>query len=90
VIDTITAGGKVDSPVSQRIFWCIFEGLVAAVLLLGATGTQGLDSLQSMVISTGFLFTMVLLIMCYTIFVGLRTERRAVKDDDDMVQRPAE
>jgi BCCT family betaine/carnitine transporter len=90
VIDTITAGGKVDSPVSQRIFWCIFEGLVAAVLLLGATGTQGLDSLQSMVISSGFLFTMVLLIMCYTIFVGLRTERRAVKDDDDMVQRPAE
>src|SRR6056297_2589805 len=33
VIDTITAGGKVDAPVSQRVFWCIFEGAVAIVLL---------------------------------------------------------
>ncbi len=90
VIDTITAGGKVDAPVSQRIFWCIFEGLVAAVLLLGATGTQGLDSLQSMVISTGFLFTIVLLVMCYAIFIGLRNERRAVKDDEGGLHRPAE
>jgi betaine/carnitine transporter, BCCT family len=35
VIDTITAGGKTDAPVIQRIFWCIFEGLVAIALLLG-------------------------------------------------------
>ena len=34
VIDTITAGGKVNAPVSQRVFWCIFEGLVAIALLL--------------------------------------------------------
>ena len=34
VIDTITAGGKTDAPVAQRVFWCIFEGLVAATLLL--------------------------------------------------------
>ena len=35
VIDTITAGGKVDAPVTQRVFWCTFEGLLAIVLLLG-------------------------------------------------------
>jgi BCCT family betaine/carnitine transporter len=35
VIDTITAGGKVDAPVPQRVFWCTFEGMVAIVLLLG-------------------------------------------------------
>ena len=35
VIDTITAGGKVDAPVSQRVFWCTFEGLVAIALLIG-------------------------------------------------------
>ncbi len=29
VIDTITAGGKVDAPVPQRAFWCLFEGAVA-------------------------------------------------------------
>ena len=47
VIDTITAGGKIDAPVPQRVFWCTFEGAVAMVLLLSA---GGLASLQSMVI----------------------------------------
>ena len=73
VIDTITAGGKVDAPVPQRAFWCIFEGAVAIVLLLSAGGLQ---SLQSMVISTGLPFTVVLLIMCYAILRGLVSERK--------------
>jgi len=73
VIDTITAGGKVDAPVSQRVFWCTFEGAVAIVLLLSA---GGLASLQSMVISTGLPFTLVLLVMCWAIIRGLQSERR--------------
>jgi betaine/carnitine transporter, BCCT family len=76
VIDTITAGGKVDAPVIQRVFWCVFEGAVAAVLLLGAAGTAGLDSLQAMVISTGLFFTVVLLVMCFAIVKGLISEKR--------------
>jgi len=72
VIDTITAGGKVDAPVSQRIFWCIFEGAVAIVLLLGG----GLIGLQAMVISTGLPFTLILLLMCWSIYKGLKTEPR--------------
>ncbi|UOA27196.1 BCCT family transporter [Pseudosulfitobacter sp. DSM 107133] len=71
VIDTITAGGKVDAPVPQRVFWCVFEGAVAIALLLGG----GLAALQSMVISTGLLFTLVLLVMCWCIFRGLQSER---------------
>jgi BCCT family betaine/carnitine transporter len=71
VIDTITAGGKVDAPVPQRVFWCTFEGLVAIALLIGG----GLTSLQAMVISTGLPFTLVLLIMCWAIFRGLQSER---------------
>jgi BCCT family betaine/carnitine transporter len=73
VIDTITAGGKVDAPVPQRVFWCAFEGAVAIVLLLSA---GGLASLQSMVISTGLPFTAVLLVMCWAILRGLREEPR--------------
>ncbi len=73
VIDTITAGGKVDAPVTQRVFWCTFEGAVAIVLLLSA---GGLASLQSMVISTGLPFTVVLLVMCWAIYSGLASERR--------------
>ncbi|WP_425072895.1 BCCT family transporter [Sagittula sp. S175] len=76
VIDTITAGGKVDAPVPQRAFWAIFEGAVAIVLLLSAGGLQ---SLQSMVISTGLPFTLVLLVMCWAIWRGLANERRAIK-----------
>ncbi|WP_424927529.1 BCCT family transporter [Amaricoccus tamworthensis] len=76
VIDTITAGGKIDAPVPQRAFWCIFEGAVAIVLLLSAGGLQ---SLQSMVISTGLPFTIVLLLMCIAIAKGLMAERRLGK-----------
>ncbi len=71
VIDTITAGGKVDAPVPQRVFWCVFEGAVAIVLLLGG----GLGALQAMVISTGLPFTLVLLVMCFAIWRGLQAER---------------
>ncbi|NIY80077.1 MAG: BCCT family transporter [Rhodobacteraceae bacterium] len=73
VIDTIAAGGKVDAPVPQRVFWCLFEGVVAIVLLLSA---GGLSSLQSMVISTGLPFTIVLLVMCVAIWRGLASEPR--------------
>ena len=72
VIDTITAGGKIDAPVPQRVFWCIFEGAVAIVLLLGG----GLAALQAMVISTGLPFTLVLLLMCWAILKGLMSEPR--------------
>ncbi len=72
VIDTITAGGKVDAPMPQRVFWCVFEGAVAIVLLLGG----GLVALQAMVISTGLPFTVVLLLMCWAILRGLQSEPR--------------
>jgi len=72
VIDTITAGGKTNAPVSQRVFWCSFEGLVAIALLLGG----GLSSLQAMAVSTGFPFAIILLLACYAIIKGLRDEPR--------------
>ncbi|WCR09507.1 BCCT family transporter [Paracoccus stylophorae] len=72
VIDTISAGGKVNSPVPQRIFWCSIEGLVAIALLLGG----GLTALQAMAVSTGLPFTLVLLGACYAIVKGLIAERR--------------
>jgi len=71
VIDSITAGGKVDAPVVQRVFWCTFEGLVAIALLLGG----GLASLQAAAIATGFPFAIVLVAMCYSVYVGLKAER---------------
>jgi BCCT family betaine/carnitine transporter len=72
VIDTITAGGKVDAPVAQRVFWAIFEGLVAIVLLLGG----GLAALQAGAIATGFPFAILMLLMMYATWRALTDERR--------------
>ncbi|HBX36993.1 MAG TPA: BCCT transporter [Pseudohongiella sp.] len=70
VIDTIAAGGKVNAPTPQRIFWCTFEGLVAIALILGG----GLVALQAMAVSTGLPFTLVLLMACVALVKGLLTE----------------
>ena len=71
VIDTITAGGKMDAPVVQRVFWCTLEGLVAIALLLGG----GLSALQGAAVSTGIPFTLVVLVMCYCLWLALRSEQ---------------
>ncbi|MDZ7705604.1 MAG: BCCT family transporter [Trueperaceae bacterium] len=72
VIDSITAGGKVDAPKSQRIFWAIIEGAIAIALLLGG----GLKALQSAAVSTGLPFTIVLMVACYALVKGLMSEPR--------------
>jgi BCCT family betaine/carnitine transporter len=73
VIDTITAGGKVDAPLPQRVFWASFEGLVAIALLLGG----GLGALQAASVSTGLPFAVVLLLGCYALVKGLLSEPRS-------------
>lgn len=75
VIDSITAGGKVDAPTSQRVFWCLIEGAIAIALLLGG----GLDGLQAAAVSTGLPFTIVLVIACYAIVKGLISELKQHK-----------
>ncbi|MGA9573438.1 MAG: BCCT family transporter [Lysobacterales bacterium] len=70
VVDHLTSGGKLDSPVPQRVFWAVMEGVVAAVLLLGG----GLKTLQTAAISTGLPFTVVLLLIVYALYLGLSHE----------------
>lgn len=70
VIDVISAGGKVDAPTPQRVFWCTFEGLVAIALILGG----GLVALQAMAVSSGLPFTIVLLVATFSIIKGLSSE----------------
>ncbi len=77
VIDGLTSGGKIDSPVGQRIFWASTEGIVAAVLLIGG----GLGALQAGAISTGFPFVILLLVMCYSLQQGLRLEHKEMVAD---------
>jgi len=71
VMDTITAGGKMDAPVLQRVFWCLLAGMVSIALMLGG----GINSLQSMTISIGLPFGVVLLLMCVGLLKGLREDQ---------------
>ena len=72
IIDIIAAGGKVDAPIPQRVFWCTAEGLVAIALLLGG----GLKALQAASLATGFPFAIVLLGLGVCVWIGLRQEAR--------------
>lgn len=73
VIDSITAGGKLEAPVPQRIFWAVLEGLIACALLFSG-GKKALEALQAGAISTGLPFTLILIIMCVSLYMGLRHE----------------
>jgi choline/glycine/proline betaine transport protein len=85
VVDHLTSGGKHDVPRTQRIFWAVTEGLVAAVLLWGG----GLNALQTAAITTGLPFAVILLLMCYTVFLGLRNEREILQSEEfkERIQR---
>ncbi|HKK73967.1 MAG TPA: BCCT family transporter [Saprospiraceae bacterium] len=82
VVDSITSGGKLDAPVGQRIFWALMEGAVAAALLFAG----GLKALQSVVISAGLPFAILLLIVIYSLNQAFRADldakrRRALEKE---------
>ncbi|WP_295878366.1 BCCT family transporter [uncultured Thiohalocapsa sp.] len=86
VVDHLTSGGKLDSPTTQRVFWAVMEGVVAAVLLIGG----GLATLQTAAVSTGLPFALVLLVGVYALYIGLNQElyvetavQKAVTDAED-------
>lgn len=82
VVDSIASGGKLESPVPQRIFWAILEGVVASALLLGG----GLSALQTAAISAGLPFAVVLLIMCYSIYKGLSYEHDVINEKRRLIE----
>ena len=81
VIDSITAGGKLDAPVPQRIFWATMEGVIAAALLYGG-GKDALGALQAAAISVGLPFIAVLLVMCVSLYMGLHAEMKQAVNRD--------
>jgi choline/glycine/proline betaine transport protein len=76
VVDSLTAGGKLDAPVPQRIFWALTEGAVAAVLLIGG----GLGALQTAAISTGLPFAVLLIVLMWSLLKGLRKEHTGMME----------
>ena len=60
VMDTITAGGKLDVSARQRSFWCLLAGAAAMALMLGG----GMVSMQALMLAVGLPLTLLLLCMC--------------------------
>ena len=78
VVDHLTSGGKHDVPKTQRIFWAVTEGAVAALLLYGG----GLSALQTAAITTGLPFAVILCLMCYTVYLGLDNEYQILESEE--------
>ncbi len=70
VVDMLTSGGNEESPVWQRIFWAVTEGIVAAVLLLAG----GLGALQAATIASALPFAIIMVFMCWGLLSALRVE----------------
>lgn len=77
VVDSITAGGKMDAPVMQRVFWATLEGLIAVCLLVGG-GKDALGAIQAIAVSVGLPFTAVMIVMLISLYMGLRHELKKV------------
>jgi BCCT family betaine/carnitine transporter len=73
VVDSITAGGKLDAPIPQRVFWAVMEGAIAAALLVGG-GSDALGAIQAVAVTVGLPFTMIMLVMVLSTYMGVRTE----------------
>lgn len=70
VVDSIAAGGETQTTTGQRVFWCVLEGLVAAILLLAG----GLGALQSATVASALPFTIIMLALIWSLLKGMRAD----------------
>ncbi len=78
VVDSITAGGKLDAPIPQRVFWASMEGLIAAALLVGGGG-DALGAIQAIAVSVGLPFTAIMIVMLVSLTIGLKHEVKKMR-----------
>jgi betaine/carnitine transporter, BCCT family len=76
VIDTMTSGGRTDTPLKQKAFWLFAVGGIAVVLLVSG----GLVSLQAAAIASGLPLALVLILMCAGTLKGLLALHKASRD----------
>ena len=73
VIDCLSANGRQDPPVIQRVFWALTEGATATALLQ-AGGTDSLSALQTVSVACGLPFTFCLNWTCVAMWRAVREE----------------
>ncbi|WP_210209681.1 BCCT family transporter [Aureimonas flava] len=70
VVDSLASGGGDDTPVWQRIYWCVVQGGTAALLLLAG----GLVGLQTMTLIAALPFAVILLLLAFGLLRGMRAD----------------
>jgi len=70
VVDTIAAGGELETSAMQRLYWCVLIGTVAIALLLAG----GLSALQTVTIASALPFTVIMLVLCWGLFRGVSAD----------------
>ena len=83
VINTITSGGKDDTPRIQRVIWAIIQGLIAVVLLVGG-GSYALSAIQSGAISMALPFVLILIAATVSLLRGVYIEVYDSKKMEDI------
>ncbi|RDI30408.1 choline/glycine/proline betaine transport protein [Rhodococcus sp. AG1013] len=93
VIDILSTGGDMGTPVLTRVYWAVLQGVVAAVLLL-VGGSGSLTVLQTASIATAVPFSVVLVLACISMLKAFRYEvaaaPRYVRISSAGGDRPAE
>ncbi len=71
VLGMMSSGGDLHPAVSKKAAWGITQSSMAVVLLLSG----GLEALQDMTIAAALPFTVIMLLLCYNLFQGLREDQ---------------
>ena len=82
VIDSITAGGKTNTPTAQKVFWVLMLGVTASVLLY-IGGNKALGTLQAGMIVAALPFSVILLVGSFSLILGLVNEHRWLKSQKE-------
>ncbi|MDG5472916.1 BCCT family transporter [Jeotgalibacillus sp. ET6] len=70
IISSMTTDGSLNPPLPVRIIWGVLMGAIAAVLLIAS----GLEGLQTASLISALPFTVILILMVYTLFKLLRKD----------------
>ncbi|WP_072348684.1 BCCT family transporter [Flavobacteriaceae bacterium A100] len=83
VVDSITSGGKMKTPKFQRVIWAVAIGVIASVLMYGG----GLNALQTVVTISGLPFAILLVMMCFSLFRGVKEDHEKAERKEKLLER---
>ncbi|MDP4126890.1 MAG: BCCT family transporter [Bacillota bacterium] len=75
VLAMLTSNGDMDPGKNIRSFWGIIQGAFTIILIIVGGGTAALSVLQTVSIVAAFPFMLIMIVMCYSIYKVLQTEK---------------